>query len=86
MAVVTVPYQMDVPKEGKEIVDSVAAIVEHFKAGKSLADAAVLLPGVMQAVDGYDKLGEEAGSKYADEMAGYLVHKVIGALRKEVAA
>lgn len=81
MAVQTVNVTYAVPKETKEVIDSLAAIVKHFKSGKPLADAAVLLPGVMQAVDGYDKIGEELGSEYSDEAAGYVVKEVFGALK-----
>jgi len=75
-----VKYEMEIPKEGKEIIDAVAEIVAHFKQGKPLADAALLLPAVLQAVDGWDKLGDEVKSDGKDELAGYLVHKVLGAL------
>lgn len=85
MAVETVNYSMQVPKESKEVVDAVAAIVEHFKAGKSVIEAAALLPAVMVAVDGVNKLGEEVKSAYNDEAAAYCVHKVFGALKGEEA-
>jgi hypothetical protein len=81
MSVEVVQYSMSVPKESKEVVDAVSAIVEHFKAGKSVVEAAALLPAVMVAVDGVQKLGEEAKSAYNDEAAAYCVHKVFGALK-----
>lgn len=76
-----VSYTMEVPKETKELFDAVGGIIEHFKAGKSVTEAMVLLPAVMEAVDGINKVGEEAKSEYLDEGAAYGVHKIIGALR-----
>jgi hypothetical protein len=80
MSVVTIPHTIQVPKESKEVIDAVAAIVAHFKAGKPIAEAAALLPAVMVAVGDYDKIPEELKSEYKDEVAGYTVHKVLGAL------
>jgi hypothetical protein len=76
-----VPVSMDVPKEGKEVVDAAAAIIEHFVLGKSLADALVLLPNVLKAVEGLNQIGEEVKSKYNDELAGYLVQKMMSAIK-----
>lgn len=84
MQTVTVSFQ--VGKESKEVVDAVSSIVEHFVAGKSVDQALALLPAVMQAVDGYQKIAEEVKSQVADETAGYLVHKVLGVLRSKVVA
>jgi hypothetical protein len=78
-----VTVSMEVPKEGKEVVDALAAIVAHFKSGKGVNEAAVLLPGVMSAVDGVGKVAEELKSDGKDELAGYLVHKVMAALAVE---
>lgn len=81
MSVETVQYTMPVPKESKEIVDAVASIVQHFKQGGSLIEASSLLPAVMKAVDGWDKLAEEVKSEYSDESAGYTIHKLWGSLK-----
>jgi len=81
----TVKYCMEVPKESKEMVDAVAAIMAHFVSGKSIAEAALLLPTVMDAVNGYDKVPGEMKSQYNDEAAGYLVHKMWDALKKPAA-
>lgn len=77
----TVNVTMAVPKEGKEVIDSVAAIIEHFKSGKSLVEASALLPGVMSAVENVGAVGEEVKSVYNDELAGYTVHRVFSALK-----
>lgn len=75
-----VAYTMDVPKEGKEVADTVHAIVKHFKDGKDVTEAAALLPAVMQAVDGVGKVADEIKSDGKDELVAYLVHKVMDAL------
>lgn len=80
-----VSYTMEVPKEGKEVVDSLASIAEHFVNGGSVTDAAKLLPGVMVAVDNISAIGEEIKSDGKDELAGYTVHKIWGALEKKEA-
>ena len=77
----TVNYTMEVPKESKELMDALSAIIGHFKSGKSVTEAAALLPDVLQAVDGIDKLDDEAKTEHLDEAVGYGVHKIMGALR-----
>jgi len=78
----SVKVEIEVPKEGKEVVDAVSAVIAHFMGGKSLAEAAALLPVVMQAVDGYDKVSEGLKGDGSDDLAGYAVYKVLGALKK----
>jgi len=77
----TVNYSMEVPKESKELIDALEGIIAHFVAGKSVTEAAALLPAVMAAVDGLGKLAEESKSEHLDEAVGYGVHKIMGALR-----
>ena len=84
MAVELVKVELGVPKEGKEIIDAAFGIVSHFVNGGKLEGAAAFLPAVMAAVDGYQKVGEEIASDAKDELAGYLVHKGLGALTKKV--
>lgn len=83
MAVQTVPYTMQVPKEGKEIIDAQHAITKHFRNGGSVAEAATLLPALMTAVDGASAVVDEMKSQYNDEMAGYGVHKLWDSLKKD---
>jgi len=80
MPVEKVAYTMNVPKESKEIVDAVVAIIVGVKSS-GLMGATAALPLLIPAVDGYEKLGDEMKSDGADEIAGYLVHKVMGALK-----
>lgn len=86
MSVVFVPVQMDVPKEGKEVVDLLASIAADIKAGKSVAEiAASNLPKLIVAFDGYNKLPEEFRSAGNDELMAYLVREM-GAVLKPAPA
>ena len=74
--VVTVPDQNNVPKESKEVLDTALGIVEHFKKGGDLAGAALLLPSVLQAVEGHEKIPAEIKSEYKCDLLGYATKKV----------
>jgi len=76
--------QMEVPKESKEVVDFLAALVTEFKMKKPIGEiAASTLPKLMTAVEGFNALGEEVKSDGQDEIAGYLVQQVMSALKAE---
>lgn len=74
--VVTVSATLNVPKESKEVLDTALAIVEHFKKGGDLAGAALLLPQVLQAVEGHEKIGAEVKSAHKSDLLGYAAAKV----------
>lgn len=74
--VVTVPSSLNVPKESKEVLDSALGIVEHFKKGGDLAGAALLLPSVLQAVEGHEKIPAEVKSQYKTDLLGYGAKKI----------
>ena len=76
MSVQTVAVQLDVPKEGKELVDAVDGLVGHFLSGKPLAELGEQLPAAIAAADGANKVGEELRSQYRDELTAYLVKKL----------
>lgn len=78
----TVNVTLECPKESKEVVDFLAAVVAHFKAGKPLAELAAVIPAAITAADGWDKIAEEVGKDAGkrDELAAYLIWKVMGAL------
>lgn len=71
---------MEVPKEGKELVDFLDKVLEKVMGKAPIAEYAELLAAVMPAVDGIAKLGEEMKSDGKDELAAYLVHKLLGRL------
>lgn len=81
MTVVALPVQFNVPKEGKEIVDFVAALIADIKAKKSIAELAGELPKLVSAVDGFNQLGEEMKSQFDGDLEGYLVREIRNALR-----
>ena len=75
-----VQVSMDVPKEAKEVVDAMSAVIAHFAAKKSLADAAALLPALLKAAEGIGNVADEVKSQYKDELSAYLLKSVWGAL------
>ena len=82
MSVQKVEVKMMVPKEVKEIIDAVTGLVGHFIKGGDIIGAAPLIPSLMTAVDGYEKVGEELKSDGQEEAVAYTVHKVWESLKK----
>ena len=76
MPVQTIPVSMNVPKEGKEIVDAAFSLVKHFKSGGTIEQAVTLVPSIMAAVDNFKAVNEEVQSEYRDELAAYVVQKI----------
>jgi len=74
----TIKYEMQVPKEGKEIVDALTGIIEKVVAKAPLAEYVELFGELSRAVDGVEKVGEEIKSEFRDELAGYMTHKIMG--------
>ena len=79
-----VQVTLDVPKEGKEVVDLVAEIIKFAKSGKPLVEAITLLDEFTSAVNGIGGVVEEIKSSGKDELAAYLVHTVWEALEAPV--
>lgn len=77
-----VKYEMMVPKEGKEVVDLLDALIEKLQAKEDLSKFSELMNKVYVALDGISFLSVEAKSKFKDELAGYMVHKLMGRLLK----
>lgn len=71
---------MQIPKEGKEVVDLVDAILEKVMAKAEMSEYASLLSSLMTAVDGVGSIADEIKGDGKDELAAYLVHKVLGRL------
>ena len=72
-----VKYEMDVPKESKEVVDALIGMVEHFMNKKPLEEITLLLPSLMAAFDGYSQVDDEFKSNHRDELVAYLIHKIL---------
>lgn len=68
-----VSVSMEVPKEAKEVVDAMSALISHFVAKKSLAEAAALLPALLKAAEGVGNVAEEVKSQYKEELSSYLL-------------
>lgn len=75
-----VKYEMEVPKEAKEVVDLIDQILEKVLAKAPMAEYAVLFGQASVAVDGISEVGDEMKSNNRDELAGYMVHKLMGRL------
>lgn len=71
---------MGVPKEGKEVIDFICALIKDIKEKKSLTELMAELPKLVLAVEGLGNLGEELKSDGKDELAAYVVKEVIAAL------
>lgn len=71
-----VKVELNVPKESKEVVDFLALIFDEAKQGLGVDDIAKLLPGLMQAIEGLDKVDDEIKGKNRDDLMGYLVKQI----------
>ena len=71
---------MKVPKESKDVVDLIDGILEKALAKAEFADYSELLGKLMSALDGVQGVAPELASQYRDELAGYLVQKVMARL------
>jgi len=77
----TVQVTREIPKESKEVVDAITALIADIKAKKSIAEiSGDMLPKVVAAVDGFDQLDDEVKSDKKPELSGYLVEQTMKAL------
>lgn len=76
----TVSYSMQVPKEGKEIVDLLDGILEKVLAKAEIASYMSLVGDLTKAADGIASVKDEVKSEYRDELAAYMVHKLMARL------
>lgn len=68
---------VSVPKEAKDVKDLLVLLCQDIKAKKSTAEiAADALPKLMAAIDGFDKLGEEAKDASMPVLAGLMAGQV----------
>jgi phosphopantothenate synthetase len=73
----SVDYVMKVPKEGKDVVDLIDAILANVFAKTPISEWTNVIDELMAAVDGIQSVTEEMKSEGRDELAAYLVHKVM---------
>lgn len=76
-----VKYELEVPKESKEVLDAAISLVSFFMQKKPLAEITLLLPGVLAALDGISQVKDEIASDKKDELAAYAVHQLWAALQ-----
>lgn len=77
----TVKVEMEVGKESKDVADALHDLIEDIKAGKDVgAIATENLPGIMSAVNGYDKLDDEMKHKSRNATVAYSGYKLAEAL------
>jgi hypothetical protein len=76
----SVLVELQVPKEGKELVDFLDQVLGKALSKAPLAEYAELLVSVLPALDGIDELKAELKSEGKDELAAYLVHKLMARL------
>ena len=81
MTIQTIKVELNVPKESKEIVDFMADVVADIKEKKSVTQITTenLMP-LFDAIKGFDELDDEAKSEYRDDLAGYLVQRMMEVL------
>jgi hypothetical protein len=72
---------MSVPKESKEVIDALTALVADIKAKKSIAEiSSGALGNVVKAVEGFDQVDDEVKSDGKDEIMGYASMEIVKAL------
>ena len=77
MAVETVTVSLAVPKEIKEVIDVLAHALDLLVVQKKPASELVaLLPELVTAVDGIQKLSEEIKDVHRREAVAYLPYKI----------
>jgi hypothetical protein len=80
MTVETLPVQLDVPKEGKEVVDFVFAVTQFFLDKRPLEELVTLVGPMLTAIDGWENLSDEVKSAYRADLSAYLTKKGLDTL------
>lgn len=80
----TVAVTINVPKQGKEMVDFLATTIEALASGKPKGEIAMgIIAGSMTAVEGYEKLPAEFKNAAAREaIIAYATQKIAAAIDK----
>lgn len=76
----TLAVSMNVPKEAKEMIDLLEGVAQKAKAGAEVAEYMELIGKLSTALDGVDKIKNEAQSDGRDEIVAYLIHKIMPVL------
>lgn len=76
----TLAVSMNVPKESKEMVDLLEGVAMKAKAGAEVSEYMELIGKLSSALEGVEKMGDEAKSDGRDEIVAYLIHKIMPVL------
>lgn len=75
-----VDVNMKVPKEMKEVKDFLVKLIEDIKMKKSTSEIiAGSLAGLMLAIEGFDKLGDEVKSKESYNLYALMIADMVKA-------
>ena len=75
-----ISYELLVPKETKELIDLLDNVLSKVMNGEDISTYMELMDELYLAADGATQIPIEVKSKYQDEIAGYLTHKIMGTL------
>lgn len=77
----TIDVQIQVGKESKELADALSELVKDIREGKNIGEiSSENLPGIVQAVDGYDKLDDEQKAPSRHATRAYIGMKISEAI------
>ena len=80
MSVPMVKYEMQVPKDAKEVIDLIDKILQNIVNKTPMNEWTNIMNELIAAVEGMQHVVGGFESDGRDELAGYLVHKVFGTL------
>lgn len=75
-----VTVELAVPKEAMEVVDFLDAVLEKVMSGAPINEYASIFTDIIPAIEGIQNVPNELKSDGKDEIAAYLVHKLMGRL------
>lgn len=71
-----VKYELQVPKEFKEVVDFFDKIYSRARDGVQIDDITALLPDMMQAIQGLENVDDEVKSVHGHHAITYLFERL----------
>lgn len=71
-----VNYELQVPKESKEVIDLLAVIFDKAKDGFEVSEFGDITGELIQAISGLDQVDDEFKGKNKDDLLAYLVKQI----------
>lgn len=71
-----VKYELEVPKESKEIIDLLVVIFDKAKDGFEVSEFTEITESLIEGIQGLDKLSMEIKSKHKDDLIAYLIKQI----------